>query len=54
MTIAYKNYSKFCTRKCRKQYHVYCDYNDISMIYINYGTVQGKKPLNDNLQQSFQ
>ena len=24
-----------CTRKCKKQRFVCCDYNDISMIYIN-------------------
>ena len=33
--LAYKNYSKFCTRKCKKQHYVYCDNNDISMVYIN-------------------
>ena len=33
--IAYKNYSNFFKRKCKNQYYVYCDYNDISMIYIN-------------------
>ena len=36
--IAYANYSKFCTRKCQKQHCVYCDYNDISIIYINSNT----------------
>ena len=46
---------KFCTRKCKKYHYVYCDYKDISMIYINsdHGTVEGKKPLNDNLQLGF-
>ena len=29
---------------------VYCDYNGISMIYVNSNTAQGKKQLNDNLQ----
>ena len=33
-TIVYKNYSKFCTRKCKKL-RVHCDSNDISMICIN-------------------
>ena len=33
--IAYKNYSNICTRKCKKQYYVYCDYNDMPMIYIS-------------------
>ena len=33
--IAYKNYSKLCKIKCKRQNYVYCDYNDISMIYIN-------------------
>ena len=31
---AHKNYSKFCTAKCKKQHYVYCNYNDISIIYI--------------------
>ena len=31
----YKNYPKFCTRKCKEQYYVYCDHNGTSMIYIN-------------------
>ena len=35
ITIAYQNYSNFCTRKCIKQHYVYCNYNDTSMIYIN-------------------
>ena len=35
MTIAYKNYSKFCKRKYKKQHFVYCDYHEISVIYIN-------------------
>ena len=34
MTTAYKNYSKFCTRKWEKQHCMYCDYNVISVIYI--------------------
>ena len=33
--IAPKNYSKFCTRKCKKQHYVCSNYNGISMIYIN-------------------
>ena len=26
---AYTNYTKFCTRKWKKQHYVYCNYNDI-------------------------
>ena len=33
--ITYKSYSKFCTRKCEKQYYMYCNYNDILVVYIN-------------------
>ena len=32
---AFKNYSKFFTRKCKKQRYVYCNYNDTLMTYIN-------------------
>ena len=35
MTIAYKNYSKFCTKKSKKQHYVYFNYNNISIIYFN-------------------
>ena len=30
----YKDYSKFCTRKCKKQHYVYWDFNETSIIYI--------------------
>ena len=33
--IAYKNYSKFCTRKCKKQDCMYCNYHDTSVTYFN-------------------
>ena len=38
--ITHKVYSKFCTRKCKRQHYLYCDYNDISIIYINSSMVQ--------------
>ena len=45
--ITYDNYveqiiqknSKFCTRKRKRQHCVYCDYNDITMIYITWNMV---------------
>ena len=33
--IVYTNYSKFCKGKFKKQHCVYCDFNDISIIYFN-------------------
>ena len=33
--IAYRNYSKFCKKKSKRQHYGYCVYNDISMIYFN-------------------
>ena len=46
--LAYKDYSKFCTRKCKKQHYVNCNYNGKSMIYIN-----SNMALNNNLQQGW-
>ena len=51
--IACKNYSKFCTRRCKKQRYVYCDYNGVLMTCISSNMALLKKPLNDNLQQGF-
>ena len=51
--IIYENLLKFCTRKCKKQHYVYCVSNDYQWFTLIPIIVQGKKPLNDNLQGGF-